>query len=100
MRADLKERLNRIYGTAEYWGDDMPLCDGCATDGCMVSLPDAPCEKKKCMKGKGVDKCRDCAEYPCYNESTHEFCQIHYIYISADDVTKAILPYTPGQYGN
>jgi len=100
MRVDLKERLNRIYGTADYWNDDTPLCDGCTTEGCIVSLPDAPCEKKQCMATKGVDKCRDCTEYPCYNESTHEFCKIHYISISAGDVTKVILPYTPGQYGN
>jgi len=99
-RVDLKERLNRIYGAADYWGDNMPFCNGCATDGCMVSSPNALCSKHKCMANNSVDKCKDCSQYPCYNESTHKFYQIHSMRISADDVTKAILCYIPGQYGN
>ena len=100
LRSDLKERLNRVYGKADYWGDNMPFCDSCTSDGCMVSLPNAPCEKKKCMASKSVDKCTNCAQYPCYNESTHRNRKIHSMCISADDVTRVILCYAPGQYGN
>jgi len=104
LRAELKVRLIRVYaggvGDGGYWGDDMAFCDGCASGNCMVSKPDALCRKKKCMASKGVERCQDCAEYPCYEESTAEFCRIGPRSMSAEDVTKAILPYTPGQLGN
>lgn len=99
LREDLRQRLNRIYGELEYWNEKMLLCPGCASEGCTCSSPDEPCEKRKCMADRRVDKCADCAEYPCRKESVHDFYRIHHTYISAEDVTKVILPYTPGQYG-
>ena len=101
-RADLKIRMNRIYdpeGKSGYWGENMDLCGGCASTENMVCTDEFFCEKRKCIANKNVEACAGCAEYPCYNESTHDFSKIHLRNISAEDVTKVILPYVPGQYG-
>ena len=98
LREDLRERLNRIYGELEYWNEKMIYCDGCTSDNCTCSTTDSPCKRRSCMAEKDVERCKDCAEYPCYMGLNHYFYGIHHTYISAEDVNKAILPYTPGQY--
>lgn len=104
LRAELKERLIRVYagGVAEgsYWGDDMELCDGCLTGGLDKSFS---CDSLVCAREHGVDHCQKCHKNPC--EKAHHLYQglkpeIHTNTIAADDVTWVILPYVHMQYGN
>ena len=104
LRAELKERLIRVYAGGSddmgYWGDDMKLCDGCHTGGLDKSYN---CDSLKCAVENGVDKCQNCRKNPC--EKAYNLCQglkpeIHTKTITADDVTRVILPYVYEQYGN
>ncbi len=104
LRAELKERLIRVYaggvGDGGYWGDDMKLCDGCHTGGLDKSFS---CDSLKCAAENHVDKCQNCRKNPC--EKSQHFYQglqpkIHTSTITADDVTWVILPYVYEQYGN
>jgi hypothetical protein len=104
LREDLKKRLIRVYaggvGDGGHWGDDMKLCDGCHTGGLDKSFS---CDSMKCAAENGADRCQSCQKYPC--DKAHSMYQglkpeIHTMTITADDVTWAILPYVPGQYGN
>ena len=104
LRAELKERLIRVYaggvGDGTYWGDNMELCDGCHTGGLDQSFN---CESLKCATENGVDKCQNCHKNPC-DKSQHLYQglkpEIHTNTIAADDVTWVILPYVYEQYGN
>lgn len=104
LRADLKERLIRVYagGVSDggYWGDDMKLCDGCHTGGLDKSFN---CDSLKCAAENSADRCQGCHKYPC--DKAGQLYQglkpqIHTNTITADDVTLIILPYVYGQYGN
>ena len=104
LRAELKSRLIRVYaggvGDGGYWGDDMQFCDGCDTGGIDKSFG---CESHKCAAAHGADKCQSCKENPC-EKARNLYAglkpEIHRTTIYADDVTKIILPYVYGQYGN
>ena len=104
LRAELKERLIRVYaggiGDGGYWGDDMAFCDGCDTGGLDKSFN---CDSLKCAAENGVDRCQNCHKNPC--GIAHHLYQglkpeIHTNTIAADDVTCVILPYVYKQYGN
>ena len=100
LRAELKERLIRVYCRGEgvgYWGDDMILCDGCAKGGFGG---EGNCEQKKCAAKKGVSRCPDCGDYDACNPEVGYSAGIELRSILADDVTLAILPYVHRQYGN
>jgi len=101
LRAELKKRCIHVYadgvGDGGWWGDDMPLCDGCDHGG-IDGKHD--CEQKKCASAKGIDKCVSCSEYPCDKATVGFPPRIHTKSIFADDVTKVILPFVDGQYGN
>lgn len=90
LREELNVRLSRVYQM-----DDWSMrCAGC------YNKPDNDvCEPLKCAKAKGVEKCLDCAEYSCAISSVVN-SKIEAKSILADDVTWAILPYAPFQYGN
>lgn len=103
LRAELKERLIRVYaggvGDGGYWGDDMKLCDGCHTGGLDKTFS---CESLKCAAEHNVDRCQNCPKNPC--DKAHHLYQgkkpeIHTGVIAGDDVTWVILPYVYGQYG-
>ncbi len=102
LRAELKERLIRVYaggvGDGGYWGDDMQLCDGCHTGGLNKRFD---CDSLKCATENGVDRCQNCHKNPC-EKSQHLYQgmkpEIHTKTITADDVTWIILPYVYGQY--
>ena len=104
LRAELKERLIRVYaggvGDGGWWGDDMMFCDGCDAGGLDKSFG---CESLKCARENGVAMCQNCAKHPC-KKAYHMYAglkpEIHTNTISAEDVTKIILPYVHGQYGN
>lgn len=104
FRAELKERLIRVYGggggDGEDWGDDMKLCDGCHTGGIDKGFI---CDSLKCAAENNVEQCPSCHKNPCVK--AHHLYHglkpaIHTDTLAADDVTWAILPYVYRQYGN
>ncbi len=104
LRAELKERLIRVYagGVKEgsYWDDNMGFCDGCHTEGLGKTFS---CDSLKCARDHGVELCKKCSKNPC--EKAHHLYmglrpEIHTNTIYGDDITKIILPYVYMQYGN
>ena len=91
FREELKERLTRVYGNTDW----TMRCSGCGTSGCHTQL----CDQLKCAIDKGCDACVSCKQYPC-SEATAGYDKLEAKSILADDVTWAILPYVPYQYGN
>ena len=68
-------------------------CDGC-------HFPDCTAESADCKKAKGMNHCRDCANFLTCLKTAGWPPEIHTRTITADQVTYAILPYVKGQYGN
>jgi len=98
FREELKERIRRVYcpnNTKEEFEKGFFLCPGCAN-----ASPDNLCVQKKCVTNKGIDKCVNCKQYPCDKAMAGLRDGIQPRSILADDVTWAILPYVPEQYGN
>ncbi len=93
FRKELEERLSRVWNINDW----SMRCSGCGTSGCHTH--DELCDQLKCAKEKGFDACVSCDEYPCSN-ATVASSKIEAKSILADDVTWAILPFVPKQYGN
>lgn len=75
-------------------------CTGCDTPGCQCYGPGCTtCPPLDCVHNKELNTCMECSEYPC-KETTVGYKELKPKNISADDVTWAILPYVPNQYGN
>ncbi len=68
-------------------------CGGC-------HFPDCTVESVHCKKGKGIDRCWACENYSTCLKTAGWPPEIHTRAITADQVTRAILPYVKGQYGN
>lgn len=64
------------------------ICPGCCHNG-----PDS-CPEKICLREKGYNNCVQCDEYATCRKNSHEFdpaaCNLG---ISADDITRIVLPY-------
>jgi hypothetical protein len=90
LRAELKERLTRVYDIID-WSMRCP--------GCSSKSDNDLCDALKCAAGKGIDICVNCKEYPC-NVVPVGYKNIGPRSILADDVTWGILPYVERQYGN
>lgn len=93
FRKELEERLTRVWNNNDW----SMRCLGCGTSGCHTN--DELCNQLKCANEKGCDACVLCKDYPCSN-ATAAKSKIEAKSILADDVTWAILPYAPKQYGN
>lgn len=91
FRKELEERLTRVYDNSDW----SMRCSGCGTPGCHTEL----CDQLKCAKEKGYAACVSCKQYPC-SKATVGYAELGAKSILADDVTWAILPYVPYQYGN
>ena len=91
FRKELEERLFRVYVESDW----SMRCSGCGTSGCHTQL----CDQMKCAKEKNYDDCVSCKQYPCSN-ATAGYAKLGVKSIRAEDVTLAILPYVPYQYGN
>ena len=85
------ERLTRVYDITDW----SMRCSGCSTPGCYTKL----CDPLKCAQERGQTDCASCVEYPCAS-ATAGYARLEPRHILADDVTWAILPYVPYQYGN
>ncbi|HBR31435.1 MAG: DUF3788 family protein [Eubacteriales bacterium] len=96
FREMLIPHLNAVYG-GSVW--DM-RCTGCDTPNCHCCCDgNELCESLKCLLTKQFSACSDCINYPC-EKATVGYRSLEPRNISADDVTWAILPYVPFQYGN
>jgi hypothetical protein len=91
FKAELEERLTRVYDFSDW----SMRCSGCGTEGCYTQS----CVQQNCANEKGYDKCMACNQYPCF-KATVGYAKLEPKYITADDVTWAILPYVAYQYGN
>ena len=91
LRKELGERLTRVYDITDW----SMRCSGCSTPGCYTKL----CDPLKCAQERGQTDCASCVEYPCAS-ATAGYARLEPRHILADDVTWAILPYVPYQYGN
>lgn len=97
FRAMITPHLVNVYGDG--WGDRCPGCGGQEAGKPHPCMGGDWCEELKCAKIKGLTACVDCIEYPCH-KATAGYRNLEPRNISADDVTWAILPYVPFQYGN
>lgn len=93
LRTELQERLSRAWGNLDW----SIRCSGCGTLGCYAGPKG--CNQLNCAAEKGFSLCTSCSEYPC-PDATVASSRIEAKSILADDVTWAILPFVPGQYGN
>ncbi len=91
FRKELEERLTRVYDNPDW----SLRCSGCGTSGCHTDM----CDQRKCAMEKGYEDCVSCKQYPC-SDATVGYAKLEARNIFADDVTWAILPYVPYQYGN
>lgn len=62
-RRRVAEIFTKQYGH-EYKAEDIN-CDGCVGDGARVFRYCGLCEIRKCGKGKNVNNCASCGDYPC-----------------------------------
>ena len=88
-RDRILEYHNAVYNCS-VWEKN---CDGC-------HFPNCSSESAACRKGKGRDHCRECENYTTCLKTAGWPPEIHKRFITADQVTYAILPYVKGQYGN
>ena len=93
LRREIEPILTRVWGA-----DDWSMrCGGCSSDACYCH--NDHCHAKRCAAEKGFSVCRNCQDYPCidatFGDSTS---MIHTNVYTAEDITWAILPYTPMQY--
>lgn len=96
LRKEIEPKLNRVWGADSDWS---MRCGGCLSSACYCK--DEPCDQKRCAREKGLTVCRECPQYPCIHATVADLTSmIHTKVILADDVTWAILPYVPMQYGN
>ncbi|NLK87382.1 MAG: DUF3788 family protein [Clostridiaceae bacterium] len=91
FRKELEERLTRVYNITDW----SMRCSGCSTPGWHTKS----CEQLDCAAEKGFADCVSCEQYPCSN-ATAGYAKLEAKSMLADDVTWAILPYVPYQYGN
>jgi hypothetical protein len=64
---DPAERQKLVDGWRKYFGHQMYTaenvrCDGCRADG---RLADKQCKVRPCARGKGVESCAECSDFPC-----------------------------------
>ena len=111
FRKMLMRAVDRVYGNGDEPGyrfdennsgyDDCPGCGEQSAGKPHPCMNGQSCEPLGCAGMKGLDKCTDCAEYPCdkavagYREGIGARKSI-----TAYDVTWAILPYVEWQYCN
>ncbi len=93
FRKELEERLTRVWQSSDW----SMRCSGCGTANCHTK--DGLCSQLKCAAERGHDTCVSCSQYPC-SDATAASSKIEARSILADDITWAILPYVPYQYGN
>lgn len=95
QRMLVKSHLNQVWGSDEW----SIRCGGCNSSECYCKAD--PCDQMKCAAEKGLSACKDCSKYPCEDATVGDRrSRIHTNMYSADDITWAILPFVPGQYGN
>jgi len=95
---DAKRRIKALYGLKD--DEVVTACKGCSYGG-TSGIHD--CVQMVCARELGLSKCSDCEKYNSHNcmiQTAGIKPEIHTRTIMADDVTWAVLPYVPEQYGN
>lgn len=87
-REEYEARLTHVYGVTDW----TMRCGGCGEPDCYCA--DGTCDALACAYKKKLARCIDCREYPCA-KATVGYQEIEARSISAEDVTRAILPYMP-----
>jgi len=64
MRIEIAQQIRKHYGQ-ECKAEDVTDCDGCLTENGRLFSGCKKCEIRKCAKGKTVENCAYCDEYPC-----------------------------------
>lgn len=96
FRDMLIPHLSAVYGVSDW----SLRCTGCDTPDCHCHRDgNELCEPLKCLQTKELDTCLNCSKYPC-EQATVGYKKLDSRNRSADDVTWAILPFVPYQYGN
>lgn len=63
VRQKLVDGWRKLFGHQAYTAEN-GRCDGCRNDG---RLADKSCQVRPCAKGKGIESCGLCADFPCKN---------------------------------
>jgi len=63
MRAEIAQKINDIY-KQKLKAEDVTDCDGCKAEARLFSAS-KKCKIRKCARGKAVENCAYCGEYPC-----------------------------------
>lgn len=93
QRSIMEPNLVKMWGRTDW----SMRCGGCNSDTCYCK--DEPCNAKECAGAKGLQACKDCAEFPCMKATSADWRSvIHTEVHSADEITWGILPYVPYQY--
>ncbi len=101
FRKKLIESADRIYnGGASRPYDDCPGCMEQAAGKPHPCMDGDSCEPLRCAKGRRLENCHECAEYPCDKAVAGYRAGIEAKSLSSGDVTWGILPYVDWQYGN
>ncbi len=64
MRAEIARKINDIY-KQELEAEDVTDCDGCLMEATRLFSGCYKCQIRKCARGKAVENCAYCDEYPC-----------------------------------
>ncbi|OHB60840.1 MAG: hypothetical protein A2167_00885 [Planctomycetes bacterium RBG_13_46_10] len=64
IRAEIAQKINEIY-KEKMKAEDITDCDGCKAEGARLFSGCKKCEIRKCAKGKAIENCAYCNEYPC-----------------------------------
>lgn len=64
MRAEIARKINDIY-KHEFEAEDVTDCDGCLMEAGRLFSGCHKCEIRKCARGKVIENCAYCGEYPC-----------------------------------
>ena len=91
FRRESFESFFRVYKTRE-WNE-------LRCTGCHEKPADDACDVIKCLAEKKFDDCHKCKNYPC-EIAPKAFSRIRPESVSADDITRVILPFVHDQYGN
>lgn len=70
MRVDIAQQIKKRYGQ-DCKAEDVTNCDGCKADDEKLLSGSKKCQIRKCARGKDVENCAHCGQYPCEKLQKH-----------------------------
>jgi hypothetical protein len=64
MRVEIAQKINELY-KEKMRAEDVTDCDGCMIEDGRLFSGCHKCEIRKCARGKVIENCAYCDEYPC-----------------------------------